>query len=258
MNDVIRDLEAVPAPRADSLSDLILEHTEFFATLSHELRTPLATLKGFGQSLLDHWDALPEARRRQHVEFMLRSTARLERLVGDISLSAHLVDGVALTPASVPVDDVLAQGIREARTLHPERVFHLLPGISTPQVWADRERLLQVLVNLLDNAAKYSPPELPITVRWCEGESQVRIEVCDAGLSLSREDRDALFVAYGRLHSPGKPASAATGSGLGLYICKGLVEAMRGAIGTRAGDDGNGNVFWFTLPAMEMEQEAAS
>ena len=256
MNDVLRDLENARDPRTDSLSDLIMEHTEFFATLSHELRTPLATMKGFGQSLLDHWDQLPEARRRQHVEYMLRSTSRLERLVGDISLSAHLVDGVALSPAAVTVDDMVAQGVREASTLHPERTFHVLPSSTEQQVWADRERMLQVLVNLLDNAAKYSPADQPISVCWSVQGLAVRTEVRDAGLSLTREDRESLFVRYGRLHTIG-PASAASGSGLGLYICKGLVEAMQGSIGTQAGEDGLGNVFWFTLPASDTERAAS-
>jgi signal transduction histidine kinase len=249
MNDVLRGLESAKAPQADTLTDLIMEHTEFFATLSHELRTPLATVKGFGQSLLDHWDQLPDARKRQHVEYMLRSTRRLERLVGDISLSAHLVDGVDLSPASVAMHDVVVQGVREARTLYPNREFCIQPPVSAQQVWADRERLLQVLVNLLDNAAKYSPGNQPITVCWSAHESQVQTEVRDAGPSLTREDREALFVRRGRPHAAAHAASAASGSGLGLYICKGLVEAMNGSIGTRAGEDGLGNVFWFKLPA---------
>ncbi len=252
MNDVLRDLETAKAPRADSLTDLIMEHTEFFATLSHELRTPLATVKGFGQSLLDHWDQLPDERKRQHVESMLRSALRLERLVGDISLSANLVDGVALSPASVIVDDVVAQGVHEASTLYPGRVFHFRPSGSGQQVWADRERLLQVLVNLLDNAAKYSPADQPVNVCWAAHGSHVQTEVRDAGLSLTREDREALFVQRGRLHAANRAAGAPCGSGLGLYICKGLVEAMHGSIGTRPGDDGLGNVFWFTLPAEDV------
>ncbi len=233
-----------------------MEHTEFFATLSHELRTPLATLKGFGQTLLEHWEQLPDERKRQHVEYMLRSTQRLERLVGDISLSAHLVDGVALSPAFVTVDDAVTQGVHEARALYPGRTFHILPPGSTRQIWADRERLLQVLVNLLDNAAKYSPADQSISICWSDHGPQVRIEIRDAGLSLTREERECLFVRRGRLHSAGHVARAAPGSGLGLYICKGLVEAMHGAIGTRAGEDGLGNVFWFTLPVADTYTDA--
>lgn len=258
MNDVLRDLETTKAPRADSLSDLIMEHTDFFATLSHELRTPLATVKGFGQSLLDHWDQLPDARRRQHVEYMLRSALRIERLVGDISFSTHLVDGVALSPATVVVEDAVAQGVHEARTLYPDRVFHTLSSGATQQIWADRERLLQVLVNLLDNAAKYSPANQPISICWSGLGSHARIEVRDAGLSLTHEDRECLFVRHGRLHSAEHVVNAASGSGLGLYICKGLIEAMHGSIGTRAGDDGMGNIFWFTLPTADSELVAAA
>jgi len=255
MNDVFRDLETTKAPRpADALTALIMEHTEFFATLSHELRTPLSTIKGFGQTLLDQWEELSDERRRQHVEYMLRSTHRLERLVGDISLSANLVDGISLSPIPVVVADMVTQGVHEARTLYPSRTFHVLASDSTQEIWADRDRLLQVLVNLLDNAAKYSPAEQPISVCWfCRG-TQLRIEVRDGGLSLTREQRDCLFVRHGRLHA----ASAVGGSGLGLYICKGLVEAMHGAIGTRPGEGGLGNVFWFMLPVADAEQGAVA
>jgi signal transduction histidine kinase len=229
--------------RTDSVSEQIMEHTEFFSTLSHELRTPLAAIKGFSQSLLSHWDAFPDDRKQHHVELIFRSTVRLERLVNDLALSSRLVDGVPLNCSSVDVAAAVAQAIDEAQALYPDRVIRVAPAAMARHVWADQERLLQVLVNLLDNAAKYSPPSEPISVRWSEVGSGVRLEVCDAGTSLTVDEQQRLFTRYGRLHSVKE-----AGSGLGLYICKGLVEAMGGTIGATAGMDGSGNRFWFTIP----------
>jgi signal transduction histidine kinase len=250
MNDlaVNHDSSQSPEARIDAVPESIMENTEFFSLLSHELRTPLATIKGFAQTLIAHWDEIPEDRRRRHVEQILRSTVRLERLVGDLSLSSRLVDGVSLQPSDIDVADVVSQAIGEAQALYPTRHFQADPPPTAVHLWADRERLLQVLVNLLDNAAKYSPVVEPILVRWMSEDSQARLEVHDAGISLTEEEQTHLFTRYGRLKTLPQTGGALAGSGLGLYICKGLVEAMSGHIGIESGEQGSGNTFWFTLP----------
>jgi two-component system phosphate regulon sensor histidine kinase PhoR len=238
-----------PVARIEAVPESIMENTEFFSTLSHELRTPLATIKGFAQTLIAHWDGIPDDRRRQHVQYILRSALRLERLVDDLGLSSRLVDGVSLRLGYVDVDDVLSQAIDETKMLHPSRLFVTEASAADQLLWADRERLLQVVINLLDNAAKYSPAAEQITLRWFPEMSEVRIEVCDAGTSLTVEQQASLFTRYGRLDLPKQGARMLAGSGLGLYICKGLVEAMGGHIGIDAGEHGAGNTFWFTLPS---------
>ncbi len=250
MNDLALNHDASQSPEAriDAVPESIMENTEFFSLLSHELRTPLATIKGFAQILIAHWDEIPEERRRRHVEQILRSTVRLERLVGDLSLSSRLVDGVSLQQGDIEAGDVIAQAIDEAQALYPNRRF-LGDSLAAPsRLRADRDRLLQVLVNLLDNAAKYSPAAEPITVLCRFDDRQARIEVHDAGTSLTLEEQAHLFTRYGRLKPLKQEGGALAGSGLGLYICKGLVEAMGGHIGIETGDSGSGNTFWFTLP----------
>jgi signal transduction histidine kinase len=242
--------ELVPAPAlADSRApELLVQQSEFFAALSHELRTPLAAVKGFAQMLVVHWDALPEAKRFQQAEHILRSTMRLERLVHDLSLAARLVDGISLQRAPVDLQDVLTQAIAEARVLHPTRSFRGDPP-STPVIaFADHDRLLQVLTNLLDNAARYSPHATPIAVRWVAERSTARVEVSDTGSGFTVEEQSLLFLRYARLRPSRRGAGATGGSGLGLFICKELVEAMGGHIGVRVDEDIPGNTFWFTLP----------
>ncbi len=108
--------------------------------------------------------------------------------------------------------------------------------------------MAQVLVNLLDNAAKYSPQDTPIVMRWRHDDPVVRFEVIDCGTGLTTDEQALLFLRFSRLHSARRASGLTAGSGLGLYICRRLVEAMGGAIGVQAAEDRLGNTFWFTLP----------
>jgi len=141
---------------------------------------------------------------------------------------------------------VVAQALDEVRALHPSRTF-LAVSRTAPILNADTHRLQQVLVNLLDNAAKYSPSGEPVSVEWYVAGPMVRIEVTDRGTGLSLEEQALLFRRFGRIVRL-QDGRMPSGSGLGLAICKGLVEAMGGAIGVEATGPGSGNTFWFTLP----------
>lgn len=220
---------------------------EFLAILSHELRTPLAAIKGYSQGLLMHWDQLPATKHQHYVEAILRSTLRLERLVHDLSFAAWLANGLPMEIGLADLSEVVAQVLEEACTVHATRQF-LAPPQSDPLiVLADRQRLAQVLLNLLDNAAKYAPSGSPITLTWFLDGMVARVEVRDDGLTLSPDEQACLFRRFGRLQPRRGTAAAAQGSGLGLSICKELVEAMGGTIGMEAGVS-SGNTFWFTLP----------
>lgn len=249
MNDIampqplVETQDSAPPRQVDELA----LSPELFSTISHELRTPLAAVKGFAQGLLMHWDQLPEAKQRQFVEHILRATLRLERLVADLSLAGRLAEGVAAEPGRCQLAPTVTQALDEVRSLHPARSF-LVNSRSEPVLSADMHRLQQVLVNLLDNAAKYSPAGEPVSVGWYDAGSMIRVEITDRGTGLSLEEQALLFRRFGRLVRL-QDGRMPSGSGLGLAICKGLIEAMGGAIGVEATCRGNGNTFWFTLPA---------
>jgi signal transduction histidine kinase len=248
MNDIVlADPYAAPASPGEYPEQRLLCNVEFFSALSHELRTPLSVIKGFTQGLIAHWDHLPAAKQYEYVERIMRSTVRMERLVSDLSLAARLVEGVSLQSSSIEVAAAVAQAVEEIRVLHRDRVFTLVAPRDTLYIWADPQRILQVLTNLLDNAAKYSPGEGPVIVRWLADQPLVRIEVCDAGAGLSLDEQALLFRRFGQSPRMHQGRGAAHGSGLGLFICKGLVEAMGGTIGVQTAP-GAGNTFWFTLP----------
>ena len=251
MNDVATAItpeagrRAQPARQDDA--EPLSGAAEFFAILSHELRTPLAAIKGYSQGLLLHWDNLPVSKHQQYVEAILRSTLRLERLVYDLSFAAWLADGPPMEIGPAELAEVVGHVLEEARMVHATRQFLAPPQGESFIVLADRQRVAQVLLNLLDNAAKYAPPGTPIALRWSLDGAAARVEVSDGGLTLSLEEQACLFRRFGQPQPRRSASTAVQGSGLGLSICKELVEAMGGTIGIYGGPAG-GNTFWFTLP----------
>ncbi|HVA90542.1 MAG TPA: ATP-binding protein [Chloroflexota bacterium] len=228
--------------------DTVADNVDFLAALSHELRMPLTAIRGFAQLLLTHWEDLSEEKRRRNVEQIMRSTLRMERLVGDISLATRLVDDVNVQLGRADVAALVEEALEEVFAVHGSRLFLVEAPVIARPVLADRERVAQILINLLDNAAKYSPAGTPIVVRWYSEGAATRIEVADRGIGLSSEEQTRLFARFSRLRATRNASGLTAGAGLGLYICRRLVEAMDGKIGVQAADEGTGNTFWFTLP----------
>jgi signal transduction histidine kinase len=224
-------------------------NAEFLSALSHELRMPLATIRGFTQLLLTHWSDLPENKRLRNMEQIMRSTLRMERVVSDLALATRLGDKVELQLDRADLGKLVDQAIEEVSVVHEGRYFVVEQPTALPLAWADAERVGQVLVNLLDNAAKYSPPTTPIMVRLHDEDELLQVEVADYGISLTSEEQACLFVRFSRLRPTRNAAGLTAGTGLGLYICRRLVGAMGGKIGVKAADEGTGNIFWFTLPS---------
>ncbi len=230
------------------VDDPLTINTEFLSALSHELRMPLATIRGFTQLLLTHWTDLPENKRLRNMEQIMRSTRRMERLVGDLAIATRLGDAVELQLDRADLGKLVDQAIEEVSIVHEGRYFVVEQPTALPLAWADAERVGQVLVNLLDNAAKYSPPTTPIMVRLHDGGDVLRVEVADYGSGLTSEEQASLFVRFSRLRNTRNGAGLTAGTGLGLYICRRLIGAMGGEIGVRATEEDMGNTFWFTLP----------
>jgi signal transduction histidine kinase len=231
------------------MDDPLSVNTEFLSALSHELRMPLATIRGFTQLLLTHWTDLPENKRLRNMEQIMRSTRRMERLVSDLALATRLGDTVEVQADRADLGKLVDQAIEEVSIVHEGRYFVVEQPTALPLAWADAERVGQILVNLLDNAAKYSPPTTPIVVRLHDEGDILRVEVADYGAGLTSEEQACLFVRFSRLRSTRNAVGLTAGTGLGLYICRRLIGAMGGTIGVRATEEGTGNTFWFTLPS---------
>jgi signal transduction histidine kinase len=223
--------------------------TQFLNTAAHELNTPLTPLR-LQLHLLKAESMGPlNDRQTKAVALLDRNVTRLSSLVGEILEVARLQSGrVRLNPTVVEVDAVVDEVIESfnetARKVGVGLAFEGTPGLSAQ---ADRNRFTQVLFNLVSNALKFTPAGGSVTIDARRRNGHVEFQVRDTGLGLSDEQMARLFQPFSQVHDP--MAVPATGTGLGLYICKGLVEAQGGSISVRSPGPGRGSTFTFTLPA---------
>jgi PAS domain S-box-containing protein len=227
------------AERAGAVKD------EFLSRSSHELRTPLNAILGFGQLL--EGENLTD-NQLELVTQVLRAGHHLLDLVGEILDLGQIASGeirpsVEVVGASEVIDQVIAmvQPLAQARNVSLSG-----PGRADgePYVRCDRQRLTQVLVNLLTNALKYNNPGGSVAVRVAMAGGTARLTVSDDGPGIAEADLDRLFQPFERL---GAALSDVEGTGLGLALCRGLVEAMGGRIGVYS-ELGRGSDFWVELP----------
>jgi PAS domain S-box-containing protein len=217
---------------------------EIVANVSHELRTPLALIKGYATTLLSPTVTLDEAETRRFLGNVSTAADRLGRMIDDLLWTSRLeTDQLSLQPQTFDLDQVVRRVLdwfgphAEGRQLVSD-----LPG-DRLQVWGDPDRLEQVLVNLLTNAAKYSPRDSRVTIKARRlGEPpQAVVHVTDEGEGIAPEHLSRIFDRFYLTEKSEK------GVGLGLYICKRLVEAMGGNIWV-VSEVGAGSTFSFTLP----------
>lgn len=221
---------------------------DFIATASHELRTPLAAVYGAAQTLLRHDFALDEGGRDRFVSMIAEESERLGRIVNEILL-ANQLDAGRLDLGTEPFDGVeVAERVVEATRAYapPEISLQVIAGDDIPQVAADRDKVRQVLVNLVENAIKYSPDGGLIEVGVESRGTAVRFHVKDEGLGIPPEEQGRVFEKFYRVDP--QMTRGVGGTGLGLYICKELVDRMRGRIWIEA-KDGKGSTFFLELPA---------
>lgn len=236
-----REREAV-----QRLQELDQLRNDFVSTVSHELRTPLTGIKGFTETLLSYWERMDEERRREMVRKVNSSSNRLERLVQDLLLISRIESGgLPLRSVATPLRPLIESALQEVEAKYPDQEIQVRPAGQELTVLADPDRTLQIVVNLLDNAAKYSDEGTPIRVRWRYDEGMARISVVDRGPGIAAGDFARLFTRFGKLERV--PRAGHGGTGLGLYICKNLVEAMGGDVFVRS-KLGWGSIFSFTLP----------
>ena len=221
---------------------------EFLAMVSHELRTPLAAVKGSVTTLLEAAGGLDPAETTQFLRIIRDQSDQMRELIGDLLDVARIETG-ALAVAPEPSDARLLA--EDARTRFAgaggTHVVELELPARLPQVMADRTRIVQVLGNLISNAARSSPADSPILVSAERDGVHVAVSVTDEGRGIPAELLPELFRRIPRSSAVGD----ADGSGLGLAICKGIVEAHGGRISAESEGPGLGARFTFTLPAVE-------
>ena len=217
---VEREVAERARAEADGLRRVSGLQRDFIHRLSHELRTPLTAITGYASTLGATdvtWDA---ASQRRFLAAIGSESARMRRLVGDLLDASAINSGVlSIQPDWCDPPTILEAAV----TAVPDGVRHVRVEIGeVPPVWADHDRLEQVLVNLLDNALRHGAP--PVTLRMRRSGDQAVIEVLDAGPGIAAELRSSVLEPYVRGNT------SAPGAGLGLAICKGIVDAHDGLI----------------------------
>ncbi len=236
-----------------ALRDVSDEHalekarSDFVATASHELRTPLAAIYGASRTLLREDVELAPADSKMLLQAIANESERLAHIVDQMVLAGQLGAGsmqLVRDACNLPalVEDVAGS----ARLRLPPGTDVVTEGPEPfPSVAADEPKLRQVLMNLVDNAIKYSPGGGTVGVRWSRNGAHARIDVADEGLGIPSDSHERIFEKFYRLD----PAltRGVGGSGLGLYICRELVQRMDGRIWVSSAN-GNGSTFSVELP----------
>ena len=219
--------------------------TEFLAIVSHELRTPLTSIKGSAGAVLDASPGFAPAEMLQFFRIINARADRMTGLINDLLDAGRIATGTLSVTPEISDVGALVDGARNtfqsAGRPHPINV-DIPPDL--PLVMVDRQRILQVLNNLLTNAARHSPESSPIHVAAQRDGTHVAISVSDRGQGIPPDRIPHLFRKYASTAG----AEGGLGGGLGLAICKGLVEAHGGRIGATSGGEGQGARFTFTVP----------
>ena len=228
------------------LEELERMRAAFLGMVSHELRAPLTSIKGSTAMVLGEARAFARAEMLQFFRIVDEQAERMSALIGDLLDAGRIEAGtLSVEPKALRVAD-LVEGARTTFLTGGgvHRVALDLPA-ELPRVMADRQRVGQVLNNLLGNAARHSPADSPIRIEAMREGAHVAVAVLDEGRGIAPERLSRLFRKYSEDGEEGR------GVGLGLAICKGLVEAHGGRIRAESGGPGLGARFTFTLPAVE-------
>ena len=231
---------------AENLRELDRMRTELLANVSHELRTPLASIKGFTTLLMDYDKKLESGEKGEYLEIINHNTDRLSELIERLLIMSRLDAGMlAIDREPSDINTLCQEAVAEAKIWSPEHNFKLDLPARLPQAHIDPRRIRQVLDNLIDNAIKFSDPGTGITITARKnGRGEILVTVADNGPGIPRKDQRHIFDR--KFHTERKHKPGTTGAGLGLSICKGLVEAHRGRIWIES-REGQGTSCFFTV-----------
>jgi PAS domain S-box-containing protein len=245
----IRSAEAHPASAVTILTDITesrqlqQEHEIFMQMISHDLRTPITVIHGHAEMLEQRLTEKDETT-MLNLEAIQSSAQQLKGMMDDLVRIIQEQRGeLPLELEQIHLSEFLPRLVgRIAIPGIGERLQATIPP-GLPAVWADAESLERILANLLTNALKYSPPDMPVIIAAEQVDREIHISVADRGKGISPEDQPHLFDRFFRARDTGRK----TGIGLGLFITRKLVEAHGGRVWVKS-EPGKGSVFTYTLP----------
>lgn len=205
------------------------DYEDFISTVSHELRTPLTSIRGFSQTLLSSWDKLDDENKKKFIKIMEEQSERLIHLVENMLAVTKLKSGSNLTVFNeFDIKPLISQVVALVKNQYPNQAFDINIEQNTPKIFADKDKFMQVLVNLTENSAKYSPDNSTTKIRVKPENKKILIKISNTGIGIDKKDYDKIFTKFSRIDNP--LTRKVQGSGLGLYITKNLIEKMDGKI----------------------------
>ena len=229
----------------EELRRLSALRADFVSLVSHELRSPMTSVIGAAQTLRERANEITPEQRDALLGLIFSETSRLAVLVGDVLDTSRLDAGTfSFTFADVDLAALVAEAVATAAARQTEVGVRTELPAALPHVHGDRERLRQVLTNLLENAVKYSAPGDDVVVSADTGEGIVRVHVTDSGPGIREDQQELIFEKFGRATIAGSPKP---GTGLGLFIARSIAEAHGGTLVVDS-RPGAGATFTLALP----------
>jgi signal transduction histidine kinase len=242
----VQNMRAYEAERStvEELRRLSALRADFVSLVSHELRSPMATVIGSARTLQARWDDLQPAQRASFLGLIADETDRLAELVSDVLDTSRIEAGTfSFTFTNVDLAELLLESVEHSRVAQEEVAIETAIHGELPRVRGDRERLRQLLANLIDNAVKYSVPGGRVEVSAESQNGAVRVEVRDEGAGIALDQQEVIFEKFGRAaDGQSKP-----GTGLGLFIARSIAEAHGGSLDVRSSPQ-RGATFTLSLP----------
>lgn len=235
----------------DELNSLQKAQAEFISTVSHELRTPLTSIRGFADTLLTAGDKLSDEQKQKFIVIIKEQANRLIKLTENLlAVSKNEIEKLVLK--SVDVTLLVENCVSLVSAQSKKNTFSCKIEKNLPKILVDTDKFQQIMLNIVENATKYSNPDTEIQVVVSYDDKSVFIKVYDIGLKIEDKDKDRIFEKFTRLSTP--LTQKIEGSGLGLFLTKTLVERMKGTIS--AGSDGDKTVFTVTFPISAYDDDA--
>jgi two-component system sensor histidine kinase KdpD len=219
------------------------------SSVSHDLRSPLAAMIGSAGSLAGYAEAMPAEDRRALLDTILTEGERLDRYIQnllDMTRLGHT--GLSLNRDWIGVDELIGSAARRLQRYQPSVRLDMTLAPDLPMIWVHPALVEQAVFNVLENAAKFSPPGAAVKVDARLADGGLRIDVSDAGPGIPEAERARIFDMF---YSVERGDRGRQGTGLGLTICQGMIGAHGGSVQAFPGPDGNGTLIRLTLPLMQ-------
>lgn len=233
-------------------------YEDFISTVSHELRTPLTSIRGFSQTMLASWDKLDDISKKKFIKIIEEQSNRLINLVENMLAVTKLQSKNLFVYNQTDIKPLIDQTILIVKSKYPNHKFETEYSKNLPQIFVDKDKFQQILTNLFENSAKYSPDNSVTKILVAECADNVEINVSNIGLPIASKDYKKIFEKFSRIDNP--LTRSVQGSGLGLFITKSLVEKMGGSICVKSediADSAYANItFTVSMPVKNIEEQA--